>query len=159
VAVDDLPLAVLAAVEVGDPQGQRRDRAAVHGEDGVFVADGVGQVPAAADGMLLAAMVNDVPAVRTPSGQRRHRPDKLHADKAYDSRTNRAALRRRGITSRAGLHRWHIERSLSWLGCWRRLLVRWDGDAGRFFAFALVVCALVCFNQLEPAHRSDVGLR
>jgi hypothetical protein len=147
VAVDDLPLAVLAAVEVGDPQGQRRDRAAVHGDGDVFVADGVGQVPAAADGMLLAAMVDDVPAVRTPSGQRRHRPDKLHADKAYDSRTNRAALRRRGITSRAGLHRWRIERSLSWLGCWRRLQVRWDGDAGRFFAFALVACALVCFTS------------
>jgi transposase len=122
------------------------------------------------DGMLLAAMVDDVPAVRTPSGQRRHRPDKLHADKAYDSRANRAALRRRGITSRVarrgvessqrlGPHRWRIERSLSWLGCWRRLQVRWDRDSGRFFAFALVACALACFNQLEPAHRSDVRLR
>lgn len=46
-AVDDLPLAVLAAVEVGDAQGQRLDRAAVHGEGGVFVADGVGQAPLA----------------------------------------------------------------------------------------------------------------
>jgi hypothetical protein len=30
-AVDDLPLAVLAAVEVGDAQGERRERDAVHG--------------------------------------------------------------------------------------------------------------------------------
>jgi len=56
-------------------------------------------------------------------------------------------------------YRDHIERSLSWLGCWRRLQVRWDRDSGRFFAFALVACALVCFNQLEPANRSDVRLR
>jgi hypothetical protein len=34
------------------------------------------------------------------------------------------------------------------LGCWRRLHVRWDRDSGRFFAFVLVACALVCFNQL-----------
>jgi hypothetical protein len=26
--------------------------------------------------------------------------------------------------------------------------VRWDRDAGRWFAFVLVACALVCFNRL-----------
>ena len=86
-AVDDLPLAVLVAVEVGYPQGQRRDRAAVNGEDGVFVADDVGQVPAAADGMLLAAMVDDVPAVRTPSGSDA-------TGQTSSTRTRRCATRR-----------------------------------------------------------------
>jgi IS5 family transposase len=111
------------------------------------------------DGVLLAAMVDDVPAVRTPTGQRRKRPAKLHADKAYDSRANRAELQRRGISSRIarrgmesskrlGKHRWRIERSLSWLGCWRRLQVRWDQDSGRFLAFALIACTVVCFNRL-----------
>jgi len=38
--------------------------------------------------------------------------------------------------------------ALSWLSCWRRLQVRWDRDAGRWFAFVLVACALVCFNRL-----------
>jgi len=38
VAVDDLPLAVFAAIDMGDAQGKRRDRAAVHGEGGVFIA-------------------------------------------------------------------------------------------------------------------------
>ena len=33
VAVADLPLAVLAAVDVGDAQGERCERAAVHGEE------------------------------------------------------------------------------------------------------------------------------
>jgi hypothetical protein len=30
-----------------------------------------------------------------------------------------------------GRHRWKVERSLSWLGCFRRLQIRWDRDAGR----------------------------
>src|SRR5215218_5787876 len=33
------------------------------------------------DGALLAAMVDDVPALRTPAGQRRCRPEKVHGDK------------------------------------------------------------------------------
>jgi hypothetical protein len=26
--------------------------------------------------------------------------------------------------------------------------VRWDRDSGRWFAFVLVACAVVCFNRL-----------
>ena len=49
------------------------------------------------DGVLLAAMVDDLPKVATPAGRRRSRPGKLHTDKAYDSKDNRADLRQRGI--------------------------------------------------------------
>jgi hypothetical protein len=38
--------------------------------------------------------------------------------------------------------------SLSWLSCWRRLTVRWDRDSGRWFAFVLLACAVVCFKRL-----------
>jgi hypothetical protein len=111
------------------------------------------------DTTLFEAVVEDVPAVRTPSGRRRTRPVKLHADKGYDSRANRAWLRRRGIrpriarrgvesSTRLGRHRWRVERSLSWLSCFRRLQVRWARDSGRWFAFVLVACAVVCFNRL-----------
>ena len=111
------------------------------------------------DTTMFAAVVDDVPAVRTPSGRRRTRPIKLHADKGYDSRANRAYLRRRGIrpriarrgvesSTRLGRHRWRVERSLSWLSCFRRLQVRWDRGSGRWFAFVLVACAVVCFNRL-----------
>jgi hypothetical protein len=62
-----------------------------------------------------------------------------------DSQANCAWLRRRGIRSRIarreiessarlGRYRWRVERSLSWLSCWRRLPVRWDRDSGRWFA-------------------------
>ena len=111
------------------------------------------------DTTLFEAVVDDVPAVRTPSGRRRTRPVKLHADKGYDSHANLAYLRRRGSrpriarrgvesSTRLGRHRWRVERSLSWLSCFRRLQVRWDRDSRRWFAFVLVACAVVCFNRL-----------
>jgi transposase len=52
------------------------------------------------DGVAFEALLDDVPAIRTPSGRRRCRPGKVHADKGYDARHCRAYLRRRGITAR-----------------------------------------------------------
>jgi IS5 family transposase len=74
----------------------------------------------------------------------------IHADKGYDSHANRGELRRGGInariarrgiesSTRLGRHRWRVERSLSWLSCFRRLQLRW-------FAFVLLACAVVCFS-------------
>jgi IS5 family transposase len=118
-----------------------------------------------ADVTMLAAVVEDIPPVRTPSGRRRVRPGKVDADKGYDSAANRAWLRRHGIrariarrgidsSQRLGQHRWRVERALSWLGCFRRLQVRWDRDSGRWFAFVLLACALVCFNRREHANKA-----
>jgi hypothetical protein len=42
------------------------------------------------DGVLLATVVDEIPPVVTPAGRRRTRPGKLHTDKAYDSKANRA---------------------------------------------------------------------
>jgi transposase len=109
------------------------------------------------DTVLFEALLDDVPAVLTPARRRRCRPDKVDADKAYDHAANRAYLRRRGIasriarrgiesSSRLGRHRWRIERTLSWLSCYRRLAVRWDRGSERWFAFVLLACALVCVN-------------
>ena len=111
------------------------------------------------DTTMFQTLLDDVPAVRGSSGRRRCRPAKVHGDKGYDSAANRAYLRRRRITpriarrgiessARLGRHRWKVERSLSWLSCWRRLAVRWDRDSGRWFAFLLVACAVVCFNRI-----------
>ena len=111
------------------------------------------------DTTMFQALLADISPVRTPARRRRTRPAKVYADKGYDSRANRAYLRRRGITARIarrqiesstrlGRHRWKVERALSWLSCFRRLQVRWDRDAGRWFAFVLVACAVMCFNRL-----------
>ena len=93
-----------------------------------------------ADTTLFAAVLDDLPPIRTSSG-RRTRPQAVHADKGYGSAANRAWLRRRGIrpriarrglapSARLGRHRWKVERALSWLGCWRRLQGRWDRGSG-----------------------------
>jgi IS5 family transposase len=73
------------------------------------------------DTTMFQAVVDDVPPIRTPSRRRRTRPGKVHADKGYDSRANRAYLRQRGIrariarrevesSTRLGRHRWRVER-------------------------------------------------
>jgi hypothetical protein len=59
-----------------------------------------------ADVTMLAAVVDDIPPIRAPSGRRRRRPGKVYADKGYDSRANRAYLRRRGITPRIAAVGW-----------------------------------------------------
>jgi transposase len=111
------------------------------------------------DTTMFQALVEDIPPIRTPAGRRRTRPAAVHADKGYDSRANRTYRRRRGIkariarrgvesSTRLGRHRWRIERTLSWLSCYRRLAVRWDRDSERWFAFVLLACTLVCFNRL-----------
>jgi len=69
-----------------------------------------------------STMLEDIPPIRMPTGRRRRRPGKVHADKACDYRHCRAYLRRRGIRSRIarrmvdsserlGRHRWRIERT------------------------------------------------
>jgi hypothetical protein len=50
-------------------------------------------------------------------------------------------------SSRLGGHQWRIERTLSWLSCYRRLVVRWDRGSERWFAFVLLAYALVCVNR------------
>ncbi len=70
--------------------------------------------------------------IKRSRGRPRKRPDKLHADKAYDFRRCRQALHarhvkvriaRRGVDSgqRLGRHRWVVERTLAWLARFRRL--------------------------------------
>ena len=114
------------------------------------------------DSTMLEAVLDDVPAVLGPSGRRRCRPGKLHADKAYDHRHCRGYLTRRGIkvriarcgiesSARLGRHRWKAERSIAWLAGCRRLRVRYDRDSERFFAFVVLACDRLCYNRLPCA--------
>jgi transposase len=111
------------------------------------------------DSLVFEALLDDLPKVRTPAGGRRCRPDKCHADKAYDNRRCRGYLTRRGIkvriarcgvesSDRLGRHRWKAERSIAWLAGCRRLRIRYDRDSERFYAFAMLACARLGFNRL-----------
>jgi transposase len=92
-------------------------------------------------------------------GRSRKRPEKLHADKAYDAKKCRKALRKRGIKSRIarkgketserlGRHRWVVERTLTWLSRYRRLLVRYERRVDINEALLRLGCSLICLNYL-----------
>jgi transposase len=109
------------------------------------------------DSLMFEALLDDIPMVRSPAGGRRCRPEKVHADKAYDHRRCRGYLTRRGIkvriarcgidsSKRLGRHQWKAERSIAWLAGCRRLRIRYDRDSERFFAFAMLACGRLCYN-------------
>ena len=111
------------------------------------------------DSLVFEALLDDRPKVQTPVGGRRCRPEKVHADKAYDHRRGRGYLSGRGIkvriarcgiesSQRLGRHRWKAERSIAWLARCRRLRIRYDRDSERFFAFAMLACARLGYNRL-----------
>jgi transposase len=104
--------------------------------------------------------VDAIKPIKRPRGRPRKRPAKLHADKGYESKKNKAALRRRGITpriarkgveskERLGRHRWVVERTQSWLNRFRRLKVRYERRADIYEAFLKIGCALICLNFIE----------
>ena len=112
------------------------------------------------DSVVFEDLVDAIPPIKRPSGHRRKRPAKLHADKAYDVPRCRRALThrhikvriaRKGIDSsqKLGRHRWVVERTLAWLGRYRRLTVRYERRADIHQAFLSLGCALICWNYLQ----------
>ena len=114
------------------------------------------------DSVVFEEILDAVPATKRPSGQRRTRPAKLHADTGDDVPRCRRALRRRGIapriarrgvdsSERLGRHRWVVERTLAWLGRYRRPTVRYERREDIHQAFLPLGCALICWNHLRRA--------
>jgi len=102
--------------------------------------------------------------VKRGRGRPKQRPRVLAADKGYDDRKLRRQLRRRGIIPsipererkrpgrpiEVGPHyaeRWKVERLFSWLGNFRRLLVRQDRYPSIFRALVLVAFIVICLRQ------------
>ena len=112
------------------------------------------------DSAVFEDLIDAVPPIKRPSGQRRRRPAKLHADKAYDIPRCRRFLRRRGIkgriarkgvdsSARLGRHRWVVERTLAWLNRFRRLTIRYERRDDVHEAFLSLGCSLICCNALQ----------
>jgi transposase len=112
------------------------------------------------DSTIFEELVDSVPPVKSKRGRPRKRPDKLHADKGYDYPRCRRFLRRRGIqvriarrgvesSERLGRWRWVVERTFSWIACYRRLVVSYERRADIHEAFLLLACSLVCFKRLR----------
>ena len=105
-------------------------------------------------------MLERVPPVRGKPGRPRRRPDRLSADRGYDYDKYRRELRRRGIRpeiarrqtahgSGLGRYRWVVERTLSWLHQFRRLLVRYERRADIHEGFLAIACCLICWRRLS----------
>lgn len=114
------------------------------------------------DAEALKPLVKAIPAVRSRRGPRRHRPAKLHADKAYDIADLRRWVRDRGIAVRIarkgiessqhlGRHRWVIERTISWLTGYHRLNLRFERKGIHFCAFLTLAATLTCYKKLAKA--------
>ena len=112
------------------------------------------------DSMPFEELLDSIAPIGGKQGRARCRPDKLHADKAYDHRRCRQACRRRGIAPRIarrgvetsqklGRHRWVIERTFAWINRFRRLVTRYDRRSDIHYAFTALACSLICFNKLQ----------
>jgi transposase len=113
------------------------------------------------DSMAFEELIDAVEPIKGPGrGRPRKRPEKVHADKAYDDKKCKGALRRRGIKSRIarkgiesseklGRHRWVVERTLAWLAKYRRLAIRYERRDDIHEAFLHLGCSLICLNYLS----------
>ncbi len=116
---------------------------------------------------LLEKTLDQVAVPRKGRGRPRKNPERIIADKAYDSDPLRERLKRRGIELicphrsnhrkrrrqdgrklRRYRRRWKVERTFSWFGTYRRLVVRWDRSISVYGAFFHVACLMITLRQL-----------
>lgn len=139
--------------------------------DGQGIPLGVLLASAQVAEVKLAQSTLETISVRQARGRPRTRPGKVTCDRAYDSRSLRAYLRKRGIAcciparrrpkgwrpkrGRPTLakkadyaKRWIVERTFAHLGNYRRLLIRWERHLSIYRAFFMFAVGLICINQL-----------
>ena len=115
---------------------------------------------------LIESTLQRVSVPRAGRGRPRKNPTRLVYDKAADSDPLRKRLKRRGIdlicphkTNRVKpatqdgrklrryKRRWKIERSIAWIGNFRRLVVRYERHIKMYQAFFHVACLLITLRQ------------
>jgi transposase len=101
------------------------------------------------------------------AGCPRRKPVRVIADKAYDSDPLRKRLQRRGIelicphktnrvrpatqdgrALRRYRRRWIVERTIGWLGNYRRLVVRYDRSLQIYRAFFHIACFMIVLRRV-----------
>jgi transposase len=111
--------------------------------------------------------IDPIAVPRKGRGRPRKNPQRIIADKGYDSDPLRERLARRGIElicpyrsnpGRRRYHdgrklrrykrRWKVERTFSWFGNYRRLVVRWDRDITLYSGFFHLACLMITLGRL-----------
>ena len=104
---------------------------------------------------------------RKGRGRPRKNPERIIADKGYDSDPLRERLACRGIELicpyrhnnkqqkyhdgrklRRYKRRWKVERTFSWFGNNRRLVIRWDRGITVYNAFFHIACMIITLRRL-----------
>jgi transposase len=129
---------------------------------GVFLASA-----SPAEVTLVHPTLATIAVPRNGPGRPRSKPDRLIADKAYDSellrddlarrqidliaphRRNRVrAARQDGRKLRRYKRRWIVERTFAWYGSFRRLVVRYERSPSLYLAFFHLASALIVMRRL-----------
>ena len=115
---------------------------------------------------LVDKVLAQIKVPRNGPGRPKSRPKRLIGDRAYDSDTLRKDLRDRqielicphrknrkkpkvqdGRKLRRYRKRWKIERTISWLSNYRRLVVRYERMITVYQAFFHIACILITLKQ------------
>jgi len=116
---------------------------------------------------LVERTLAQVQVPRSGRGRPKSKPERLIADRAYDSDPLRRRLKQRGIqlvcphrknrrkaptqdgrALRRYRRRWKVERTFAWLGNFRRLVVRYERRLLMYNAFFHVACLIITLRHL-----------
>ena len=114
---------------------------------------------------LIESTLKHIRVPRVGPGRPKSKPHRLIYDKAADSDALRRRLGRRGIELispnrsnktvktqdgrplRRYKRRWKIERTIAWVGGFRRIIVRHERLPTMYLAFVHLACLLIAFRQ------------
>jgi len=107
----------------------------------------------------LLPLVDSAGPLDEETGEPKHRPEEVYADRAYDSEPHREQVRGRGIEpklakrytehgSGLGKYRWVVERFFAWLHGFRKLRLVTEKTQEMQFAFLDLALALICLRFL-----------
>ena len=122
---------------------------------------------APAEVKLIEPTLETIAVPRIGRGRPRKRPERLLYDQACDAAALRKRVARRGIELicphrknrkqpslqdgrklRRYTRRWKVERTVAWLGNFRRLVVRWERNITMYKAFFHMACLLITLRKL-----------
>lgn len=146
-----------------------------HKQNGVKLSAVVGEEGLPLSVKLASGNIHDLPLALPTLDEikagRQTRPGLVLADKGYDSRVLRAALRTRGVKTNIperhyrkrrkrgrppkydtelGKTRFTVERTNAWFKGFRRIHFRFDRTLVMFEAWVLLACVVICVRRLIP---------